>query len=359
MRKRKSTFTVTVLAMLLLCAAFLLAGCQNMETGALRRGADQDQTTEGTAQTSQETPAAETVAEASTEEAADEIDPETMDLIKYNIYVEMNNYMAELLENISNYYLVVEYADEFSFVADSPYEYKYGISYFNSDIIDDALAVSEMEPDFGTLDQLTAEIAEPMRSLMDSFDGIASSSDVAENQYAKAKEFHTVIQANAEAFAELAYQYMDEISALAEERIAKDEENMLAEGRVIIYNASHAITVAQKLLNECYAQGVYDDNITELDLTPIRPLYEELAATVAAYDEAVQDKNQLMAESLGETPMYGLLGSLVQSVEWMISQVESGVPIEEPGREYLGGIIHIEEVLDDCIDQYNTVFVDG
>lgn len=41
------------------------------------------------------------------------------------------------------------------------------------------------------------------------------------------------------------------------------------------------------------------------------------------------------------------------------SQVESGVPIEEPGREYLGGIIHIEEVLDDCIDQYNTVFVDG
>ena len=78
MRKRKSTFTVTVLAMLLLCAAFLLTGCQNMETGALRRGADQDQTTEGTAQTSQETPAAETVAEASTEEAADEIDPETM-----------------------------------------------------------------------------------------------------------------------------------------------------------------------------------------------------------------------------------------------------------------------------------------
>ena len=134
---------------------------------------------------------------------------------------------------------------------------------------------------------------------------------------------------------------------------------MLEEGLLITYNASHAITVANKLLTECYNQGVYDDNITELDLEPIRPLYEELVATVDAFNTATADNNQLMLESLSSsTPMYGLLDSLVQSVDWMIQQVESQVPIEDPGREYLGGIIHIEEVLSDCIDQYNTVFVE-
>ena len=40
----------------------------------------------------------------------------------------------------------------------------------------------------------------------------------------------------------------------------------------------------------------------------------------------------------------------------MIRQVESGNPIDDPGREYLGGLIHVEEVLDDCIDLYNSAF---
>lgn len=38
----------------------------------------------------------------------------------------------------------------------------------------------------------------------------------------------------------------------------------------------------------------------------------------------------------------------------MIKQVESGRPIEDPGREYLGGLIHVSVVLADCIDLYNS-----
>ena len=42
----------------------------------------------------------------------------------------------------------------------------------------------------------------------------------------------------------------------------------------------------------------------------------------------------------------------------MVMQVESGSPISDPGREYLGGIIHIEVVLSDCIDDYNSAFAE-
>ncbi len=351
MKKSTKHFFGLLFPALLLAAPLTLAGCSG-------NGEENTPPASSPPQETASAPMEEEDASQETAAAEETVDPETMDLIKYNIYVEMNNYIVEILHNLDSYYLVVADDEEFSLLQDSGYSYKYDISPLNSDIIDDALAVAELEPDYGALDQLTLDIAEPMRVLMDTFSDIYSSNDFADNQYAKAREFHTEIRDNAAAFEDLAYQYIDAVSAEGAERIAEEEARMLEEGRLIIYNASHAITTAQALLNECYRQGVYDDNITELDLTAVRPLYEELTATVDAYNAAVQDTNQLVTESLSGSPMYGLLDSLVQAVDWMIQQVESGSPIPDPGSEYLGGIIHIEVVLSDCIDQYNSAFVE-
>lgn len=339
----------------LVCLSLLAGGCAEKQPDSRAKDTT-NQNTAAPAPAPEKTSEPESTAD---QETAEEYDLETMRLVKYNIYVEMNNYMVEMLDILDDYYSVVEFADEFAFVADSEYTYKYGVHSLNSSIVDDAAAVASMEPSFDKLDELAVQIADPMRNLMDTFSDIDHSYDFADNQYEKAKEFHAVIQENAETFGELSYEFMDEVSIMGAEQIALDEQKMLDEGMLIIYNSSHMITVTQALLNECYAQGVYDDNITELDLTNIRPLYEELAATVAAYEEAVSDKNQLMKESLSDSaPFSGLPNSLLQSVEWMIKQVESQQPIEDPGSEYLGGIIHIEEVLSTVIDRYNTVFAE-
>ena len=342
-------FVAMGLSLALLSGTLLLSGCTSNE-------ADTTPTPDPVSTETQPAPSESAPSDTVTPEDLG-LEPEQMDLVKYNIYVEMNNKIVEVLENIYSYYEVVEYADEFAFVPDTPYSYKYDISPFDSSLVDDAVLVAGMEPAFETLDDLTTQIAEPMRALMDTFDEIYSCYDFADNQYAKAKEFHAVIQANVDTFEDLAYTYMDAVSVLAVERTQAEEQQMLDEGRTIIYNASHAITVTRELLEECYNQGVYDDNIQDLDLTPIRPLYEELVATVDAYKAAVEDKNQLMAESLSSSPMYSL-DSLVQAVDWMIQQVESGSPISDPGRDYLGGIIHIEVVLSDCIDDYNSAFTE-
>ena len=349
MWKNGRRFVAMGLSLVLLSGTMLLSGCAS-------DGAESTPTPVPTATETQPAPSESASSDTVTPEDLG-LDPEQMDMVKYNIYVEMNNKIVEVLENIYSYYEVVEYADEFAFVPDSPYSYKYDISPFDSSLVDDAVLVAGMEPAFETLDDLTVQIAEPMRALMDTFDEIYSCYDFEDNQYAKAKEFHTVIQANVDTFEELAYTYMDAVAVLAVERTQAEEQTMLEEGRTIIYNASHAITVTRELLEECYNQGVYDDNIQDLDLTPIRPLYEELVATVDAYKAAVEDKNQLMAESLSSSPMNSL-DSLGQAVDWMIQQVESGSPISDPGRDYLGGIIHIEVVLSDCIDDYNYAFAE-
>lgn len=285
------------------------------------------------------------------------LDPETAEAVKYNVYVQMNNKIVDVLDTLYSYYEVVEYADEFALIPDSEYTYKYDISGYNTDILEDAQYVVEMAPPFEELDGLTRQILEPMRTLMDTFTQISHNYDYAADQYAKPKEYHKAIQANAALFEELAFQYMDAVQAMSIQRVEAEEQKMQEEGRLLAYGFSHSITVVKKITAECAAQGISDENIEKLDLVPIRPLYQELLDTITAYKAAAEDNNQLMEESMTADGAYHIgtqIDRMASALEWMIKQVESGQPIQDPGREYLGGLIHVSVVLADCIDLYNS-----
>ena len=338
--KRKERGLALLLALLLLVAA-----------GCTPPGSADDGKETGTPVPTQEpTP---------TPEPEETLDPEVVDQIKYNIYVELNNKMVDVLDTLYDYYEVVEYADEFALLPDSPYSYKYGISGYNTDILENAQYVATLEPAFETLDSLALQLIEPMRALMDTFSEISHNYDSATNQYAKPKEYHKVIQANAALFEALAYQYMGALQEMSNERIEAAEQRMKDEGQLLAYNFSHAITVVKKITAECYSQGVDDYNIVELDLAPIRPLYQELLDTIDAYKAAAGDNNQLMEESMTSSKANDIsiqLDRMATALDYMIRLVESGVPISDPGREFLGGLIHVEVVLSYCIDLYNSVF---
>ena len=285
------------------------------------------------------------------------LDPETAEAVKYNVYVQMNNKIVDVLDTLYSYYEVVEYADEFALIPDSEYTYKYDISGYNTDVLEDAQYVVEMDPPFEELDGLTRQILGPMRTLMETFTEISHDYDYAADQYAKPKEYHKAIQANAAVFEELAFQYMDAIQAMSIQRVEAEEQKMLEEGRLLAYGFSHSITVVKKITAECDAQGISDANIEQLDLDPIRPLYQELLDTIANYKTAAEDKNQLMEESMSADNAYHIgtqIDRMASALEWMIKQVESGQPIQDPGREFLGGLIHVNVVLTDCIDLYNS-----
>lgn len=288
------------------------------------------------------------------------LDPETMDIVKYNIYVELNNTIVEIMDDISNYFLVVDTAEEFRFRDDAEYSYGYRIKGFNMDAVEDAQLVYGVEPAYETLDELVEAMLPSMREIMETFDAIDDSEYTYEqDQYRQPKENHARLMACLDEFTTYAYEYMDRIDVIADERSAAQEAKMLEEGQLIIYNFSHMLTLSSQILDEIYDQGIDDYNLTELDLTPIYPLFEEMQATAAAYDEAVSDNNQLMKESLSNRQVYaGNWNGLVQAFEWMIKQVESGVPYEDPSHEYLGGLQHIYVVLSDRVEDYNGIFVE-
>lgn len=290
----------------------------------------------------------------------DEISLEQMDSIKYNYYVELNNDIVEILDTIGYYFEVVDYTEEFSLLPDSGLTYGYRVYGKNSDIMDDCLLLSDMEPDYGELDALVKEMAEPLKNLMDTFSNISRSNDYADNQYQKAKDYHEIIYASADVFVPLGYEYIDAIDEMSDERIAMEEEKMKAEGALIIYNASRAISIGKEVLDVIYEQEITDETITELDLTEINSLHDELVAVVSDFDAATADNNQLIKESLSNSrPFDGLYDSLIQALEWMIGQVESGQPLDLSGSGApLGSIGHYSETLGKCIDRYNTVFVE-
>lgn len=336
--------THKLMALLLAAALMLCAGCASSDP-------EVKSTQPPAVPTQEPTPT------PTPDEPEETLDPEVVDKVKYNVYVEMNNKIVDVLDTLYSYYEVVEYADEFALRADSQYTYKYDISPYNTDLLEDAEYVASLEPAFEELDALTLEILDPMRALMEAFSDIYHDYDYAADQYAGPKEYHKAIQANAALFEDLAFQYMDAVEQRSLQRVEAEEQQMQDDGRLLAYGFSHSITVVKKITAECRAQGVDDYNLLELDLAPIRPLYQELLDTIAAYKTAAEDNNQLMAESMTADGAYHIgtqLDRMAEALEWMIRQVENQTLNSDPGRVYLGSLLFVGEVLSDCIDLYNS-----
>ena len=154
--------------------------------------------------------AAEETEEEETEEES--VSPEQMDLIKYNYYVELNNEIVKLMDDIDYYYEVVEYDEEFALIPDSGYTYGYRIRGFGKDLADDCIQLADMEPAYETLDPLIKEMAEPLKELMAAFSEVSRSNDYAANQYQKAKELHAVIYPAADEFEPMGYEFIHAVS---------------------------------------------------------------------------------------------------------------------------------------------------
>ena len=338
---RKKGFAKISLA---LCADLTLSGC-----GMGKKEELPTTTAETTVETKEETK--ETVPEET-------YSPEEMELIKYNYYVDLNNDIVEVIDSIGYYFEVVDYTEEFSLLADTGLTYGYRVYGKNTDILDDCLLLADMEPDYGEMDQLVKEMAEPLREVMDTLSDISRSNDYADNQYQKAKDYHKVLYTSAETVTNLGYEFMDAVAQMGEAKMAEEEEKMKEEGRLIIYNASRGISIGKEVLNVIYSQGISDENLTELDLTEIKTLHDELVAVVADFDAATADNDQLIKESLANSrPFDGLYDSLISALEWMIKQVESGQPVDlSHSGAPLGSIGHFSETLSKCIDRYNSVF---
>ena len=104
--KKTEKLLALLLVLLLACA-----GCSPSDPGA--ENSDKGTPSASTAPSQEPSP--------TPSEPEESLDPELVDRVKYNIYVDMNNKIVDVLDTLYSYYEVVEYADEFALLSDSEY----------------------------------------------------------------------------------------------------------------------------------------------------------------------------------------------------------------------------------------------
>lgn len=112
-----------------------------------------------------------------------------------------------------------------------------------------------------------------------------------------------------------------------------DGKVSLDDGLLLGYGFSHSITLVKRIIAACYAQNISDYNIEELDLTPIRPLYQELLETIENYKAAAEDPNQLMAEPMTADETYHIgtqIDRMAFALDWMSAKWRAASPSLTP-----------------------------
>ena len=108
---------------------------------------------------------------------------------------------------------------------------------------------------------------------------------------------------------------------------------MKNEGYVVFYSLNMVINLGKDILDELYLEGVWDDNILDMDLTKIQPLYEEFctyADALLAYDD---DEEALQAEGLSNSAYWSIfimnMKSTRDSISKVLAKVEAGEALTE------------------------------
>ena len=289
----------------------------------------------------------------------------------YNAYIDINNAMVgRIYDSLNRYFTYVDYESEEFKLLDENGEY-YDCYSISSTIINDvetAYEIVSRKSNKDALDQAFLDMYPYISSLMPTLNEISdytsSNKTYLEDGYAKSQEQHTALLS-------VVYDYLDtgdifqtELSAVAQQRHMENLERLKADGYVVLYALNMVMDYAEEIEYELYNQGVWDDNILDMDLTTIQPLYDAFSTyvdTVLVYSE---DDEALRAEGLGNSGNLSLfvmyMKSTRESISKVLAKVEKGEPLSQSDTMItsLAGQCNLSsfaEGISNMIDTYNRL----
>ncbi len=237
------------------------------------------------------------------------VDNEALDQELYNLYVSINNHMlGRLYDSLNRYFSYIAYQEEFALVdADDPDYYCYSISDSQMDNIEDAydLASSKAEP--SALDQSFLALYPSIKEIISTLNSIYDYTDMKsylDDDYARGKEYHSTLWNAMQEYDIAGGTFMDELDIVAKERNAASLLRLKDEGFEVLYTINVMFNNAEAIQEELYNQGISDENLLEMDLTAIQPLYDEFVANVEAILEYANDEDKLQSEGIPVNSAY-------------------------------------------------------
>lgn len=317
--RKKSSIVLTALIM-----ACSVMACQSSSVSS-RNGSDSrtsvnsvstDTTsTNTTDKKSGDTATAETP--ESTEEAAGALS-EDQEQELYNSYIEINNFMlGRVQDSLERYFDYVDIEQEEFALLDPSYDYFdcYSLSEYDIKEIENAYELVNLKDDKDKLDEAFLTMYPSLTLLISTLNDIETYTEMKsflDDDYAKAKEYHTALMGALGDYLDAGDVFMDELDVVATEHQNAAYEQMKAEGYEVLYAMNMVIDLANDIEEELYEQGVWDENILDMDLEKIQPLYDEFVANVDALVSYDGDEEKLAAEGISK---YGWWDSFIRDLK--------------------------------------------
>lgn len=301
--------------------------------------------------------------------AVNELDEDTAQKL-YNTYIDINNFMlGRINDSLEIYFDYVDIAsEEFTLLDESNQHYIcYSVPDSQLRSIEWAYETANSKGEKDALDQAFLDLYPHITALAQALNDIeiyTSFGDYLEDNFAKSQEQHTALLNVLADYFTAGDLFMDELDAVASERLMAQLELLKEEGYEVLYAMNMLINLAQSIESELYAQEVWNDNILDMDLTTIQPLYDEFSSYVDRILEYDDNKEALRAEGLNDS---GYWFSFVlyaehtrDSISQVMEKVKKGEPLGEfdlmfdsaPGQcnltSFAEGISHV-------IDAYNSI----
>lgn len=295
---------------------------------------------------------------------------ETQDL--YNAYIAINNHMVgPLNEALGQYFSDVDVqSEEFKLLEEQRNHY---YCYYKSTCAMDmekAYEIVNKKKEKDSLDQAFLDLYPSLKSLMPTLLEISDYTRdkvYLEDNYAKSQEQHTALISVLGDYLDAGSAFLDELAAVAEHREREALEEIKEAGYEVQYALNMVMLTARELRDELYAEEVWDENVLDMDLAKVQPLYDEFSSYVSAVLDYDQDKEKLKEEgfyvSVDGMRYWGFfmtaMNNMNDSITEVLEKVKAGeeldsfkIKVSRPGD---GTLSAFEEGLSETINAYNDL----
>ncbi len=307
--RRKTGIVLT--ALIMACSVTACQGAVSTITKNVIESNKADKTDDNAA--APETPES---TETESELSSDEQEEQEQEL--YNSYIEVNNFMlGRVSDSLERYFYYVDIEqEEFALLdADSDYYDCYSLSEYDIKEVENAYAGASGKGEKTALDESYLKLYPSLSKVIATLNEIELYTDMKsylDDDYQKAKEYHTALMGALVEYVDASDVFMAELDIVAAERQEKAYEQMKEEGLEVFYAMNRVLDIAGDIETELYEQGVWDDNILDMDLEKIQPLYDEFVTYVDALLEYDKDEEKLAAEGISK---YGWWDSFIRDLK--------------------------------------------
>ncbi len=292
----------------------------------------------------------------------------------YNNYIEINNHMVgEVNDALAQYFSNVNIESEkFEFVKENSNNYfcYYPHSAKYLGYAEDAYEAASGKSEKDALDQDYLNLYRSLQKLINILGEIhayTKEDGFLKDNYAKSQEQHTALMEVLEDYFTYGEAFVNELNTVASGREREELEKLKEEGYEVLYTLNMAMISAEALSNELYSQGIGNDNVLDMDLTLIQPLYDEFTSYVDQVLQYDQDKDKLKQEglyvSVDGMKNWGFFVTALQnthkSITAVLEKVQAGEPLDMIAIRMSGSgnasVSSFGEGLSETIECYNKL----